>query len=210
MPEETPPPSQLLFGVSRPSNARTWIYKMSWQVLMCCHWRSHRLFSEPLFSIVLDFVLPPPISVSFSLYDKQWRKRSDHQRLQLSWYHCTPYGQSNSCPVASAGNTLKLERIMSWVCYINLERPPHATITSLHVNSIHVPCKRTIVQTDHCYIILCGLLFSTSLNISMSFPPAEIEPCKANQKAWHPASPHKIVQNKASNSKKLGEYYPDT
>ena len=41
--------SQLLFGVSLSSIARTWIYKMSWQVLMYCHWRfSPILFWAPI------------------------------------------------------------------------------------------------------------------------------------------------------------------
>jgi len=38
------------------------------------NWRSHRRSRwNCTFGIVLDFVLPPPISISCSLYEKQWR-----------------------------------------------------------------------------------------------------------------------------------------
>jgi hypothetical protein len=179
---------------------------------MCFHWRSHRLFSFLNPFSVLSWIL------------------SCHLLFQLAT-HCTTNSEESdqttkdySCPDITAlcmvklthvlqhwqVTPLKLEKIMSWVCCINLEWPPHAISTNLHVKAIHSPCKRTIVQTDYCYIILCGLLFRTSPNISMSFSPAEMETCKAKAKAWHPDSPHQIVQSKASNSKKFGEYYLGT
>jgi len=44
----------------------------------------------------------------------------------------------------------------------------------------------------------------------MSFSPAEMQIHKANQEARDPASQHQIVQDKAFNAKRLGEYYLGT